>query len=340
MEIKKNVHPLWETLGLAYLGRHLDAVEAETIAALDAAGVKGAQFYKKYLGYLRPYVMDFQAAYQPGPDDSFLLGQAPDPEFFRTVVALAMELPELETALPQLGDGELRRRIAPFFALEDEAAPDLDSPQARFAFLQSLELAEGTKWKLFTLLEQPGEKLGAVFALYRRNRPAFEAVTEKHRVQLAPLLAQGVTPSPVLAGLLETVAEEHVALYPTAVFPFSEWVISATAFQGVLVEQLARSCQAAADSQAALPPLLKILGDRSKFQILCALRQGGKYNLELAEELGLTPATVSHHMGILLSNQLVTVEKREAKLRYRLDREAVGEVVKGLVGVFGLEDMV
>jgi len=34
------------------------------------------------------------------------------------------------------------------------------------------------------------------------------------------------------------------------------------------------------------------------------------------------------------------VEKREAKLRYRLDREAVGEVVKGLVGVFGLEDMV
>ena len=61
---------------------------------------------------------------------------------------------------------------------------------------------------------------------------------------------------------------------------------------------------------------------------------------DMAKELGLTPATVSHHMGILLSNQLVTVEKREAKLRYRLDREAVGEVVKGLVGVFGLEDMV
>ena len=99
------------------------------------------------------------------------------------------------------------------------------------------------------------------------------------------------------------------------------------------------SCQAAADRQATLPPLLKILGDRSKFQILCVLRQGGKYNSELAEELGLTPATMSHHMSILLANQLVTVEKREAKLRYQLNREAVGKVATGLAWVFGLEDM-
>ena len=38
---QKNVHPLWETLGLAYLDRHLDAVEAETIAALAHGGVRG-----------------------------------------------------------------------------------------------------------------------------------------------------------------------------------------------------------------------------------------------------------------------------------------------------------
>ncbi len=145
--------------------------------------------------------------------------------------------------------------------------------------------------------------------------------------------------TPTMAGLLDAVAEADVALYPTVAFPLSQWIISATAFQGVLIEQMERSCQAAADRQATLPPLLKILGDRSKFQILCVLRQGGKYNSELAEELGLTPATMSHHMSILLANQLVTVEKREAKLRYQLNREAVGKVATGLAWVFGLEDM-
>ncbi len=95
--------------------------------------------------------------------------------------------------------------------------------------------------------------------------------------------------TPTMAGLLDAVAEADVALYPTVAFPLSQWIISATAFQGVLIEQMERSCQAAADRQATLPPLLKILGDRSKFQILCVLRQGGKYNSELAEELGLTP---------------------------------------------------
>lgn len=339
MRIKQCVHPLLETLGLAYLGRHIDAVEAETIAALDAAGLEGAQFYKKYMGYLRPYAADFQSACPPASQDSFLLGQTPDPEFFRTVVGLAVELPDLEEAAARCSDGELRRRIAPFFALEEGAVPALDSPQDRFAFLQTLELAEGTKWKLFTLLEQPGEKLGEVFALYRRSRPAFEAAAEKHRAQLAPLLAQPVTPTPVMAELLSALAEPEAAVYPTAVFPLSEWVISATAFQGVLVEQLERSQQDAANDQAALPPLLKVLGDRSKFQILCALRQGEKYNLELAEELGLTPATVSHHMAILLGNQLVTVEKREAKLRYQLNREALGKLAGGLARVFGVEDL-
>ena len=80
--------------------------------------------------------------------------------------------------------------------------------------------------------------------------------------------------------------------------------------------------------------MLKLLGDKSKFEILCSLKERGKYNLEIAEELRLTPATASHHMGLLLSNQFVAVEKKDGKVYYRLNRETIEEMIRYLEGVF------
>ena len=64
------------------------------------------------------------------------------------------------------------------------------------------------------------------------------------------------------------------------------------------------------------------------------LKGTGKYNLEIAEELRLTPATASHHMGLLLSNQFVAVEKKDGKVYYRLNRETIEEMIRYLEGVF------
>lgn len=61
--------------------------------------------------------------------------------------------------------------------------------------------------------------------------------------------------------------------------------------------------------------ILKLLGDKSKFEILCLLKTHGRYNLEIAEELHLAPATASHHMSMLLSNHMVTVEKKDGRIR-------------------------
>ena len=58
------------------------------------------------------------------------------------------------------------------------------------------------------------------------------------------------------------------------------------------------------------------MSDGSKFDILLSLMSSPKYNLELAEELNLTAATVSHHMNVLLTYQLVSVEKRDGRVYY------------------------
>lgn len=76
---------------------------------------------------------------------------------------------------------------------------------------------------------------------------------------------------------------------------------------------------------------------------LCSLKERGKYNLEIAEELKLTPATASsstwtfhffHHMGILLCNHFVTVEKRDGKVYYQFNQEAYGEMIRLLEEIF------
>ncbi len=43
----------------------------------------------------------------------------------------------------------------------------------------------------------------------------------------------------------------------------------------------------------------------------------------IPEELRFTPATASRHMGILLSNHFVTVEKKDGKVYYRLNSETI-----------------
>ena len=61
----------------------------------------------------------------------------------------------------------------------------------------------------------------------------------------------------------------------------------------------------------------KLDWERMGFRIAGYARNGVEA-LEIAEELRLTPATASHHMGLLLSNQFVAVEKKDGKVYYRL----------------------
>ena len=55
---------------------------------------------------------------------------------------------------------------------------------------------------------------------------------------------------------------------------------------------------------------------------------------EIPEELRFTPATASHHMGILLSSHFVEVEKREGRVYYHLNQDTVREMIGFLEGIF------
>lgn len=75
---------------------------------------------------------------------------------------------------------------------------------------------------------------------------------------------------------------------------------------------------------------LKLLSDKSKFDILLALRQGPCYGAQLAQKLKLSAATISHHMAALLSLRLVQYDAQDNRIYYRLDRKRLEELLRRL----------
>ncbi|MEE0776101.1 MAG: winged helix-turn-helix domain-containing protein [Bacillota bacterium] len=332
MEInyKKELHPLLETLGLIYIMKNFQAVKAEIVSSLEEMKVDGEGFYKKNLSYLEEYVKEFEKKYVPNSNEDFFFGY--NTEFFLTVSAIAVEYPELETAIDTLTDEEILHIIESFFTEDGQQMPvRLDTMEKRFALIQSTEYSEDAKWKILTLLNNPLEKFKALFEIYRKNRPAFDHTVKKNKECLESLLSEAPSDvSPVMKNIITELTDGKVTVHLTAVFPLAEWMTSITVFQGVLTDKLNFYKKGLSDAREVLPTLLKILGDKSKFEILCSLKERGKYNLEIAKELQLTPATASHHMGILLSNHFVTVEKREGKVYYQLNRESIKEIIRYL----------
>lgn len=74
--------------------------------------------------------------------------------------------------------------------------------------------------------------------------------------------------------------------------------------------------------------VLKVLGDRSKFEILSYISDRRAYGSELAKHMGLTTATISHHMSALYTCGLVELEKENNRVFYRANKQAVEEVLE------------
>ena len=82
------------------------------------------------------------------------------------------------------------------------------------------------------------------------------------------------------------------------------------------------------NNRKRLVSLLKILADESKLEILALLKERRRYGGELAKELKLTTATISHHMGILVGNGLVTLNKEMNRVYYELDENAIRKLLE------------
>lgn len=75
------------------------------------------------------------------------------------------------------------------------------------------------------------------------------------------------------------------------------------------------------------PEVLKLLADKSKFEILKYIRDHSAYGSELAKHVNLTTATISHHMNALYEKGLVELEKENNRVFYRTNKKVIREVL-------------
>lgn len=68
---------------------------------------------------------------------------------------------------------------------------------------------------------------------------------------------------------------------------------------------------------------LKLLGDPSKYELLQTIKHKNAYGQELAKELNLTTATISHHVNALFSMGFIKMNKGENRIYYEMNKETI-----------------
>ncbi|WP_027965126.1 ArsR/SmtB family transcription factor [Halalkalibacillus halophilus] len=80
--------------------------------------------------------------------------------------------------------------------------------------------------------------------------------------------------------------------------------------------------------------ILKIMTDERRFQIMRLLKKRPHYGFELAQELGVSNSTITHHISILLSHQLVESRRDENRVYYSTNTEEMKTVLAQLETLF------
>lgn len=330
ISIKRELNPVFETICLLIMSRHFEQEKADVILALNDMGIEGETFYKNNLSILDKYLKSFRNNIVHHPQEDFFLGEY-NAEYYIFLATTLIEHPEWFTNFEEITTEQLIQSVVPLLLDDaDQQPPNLDTMEGCYSFLEALEIGETTKWKLITILKDPKRWFDILITICRTNIPAYEKAVREVKKDLDKLLKQCPEyVDPTFGKILNTFSKNPV-IYASLAAPLVELVGTSIGFLGLFVDKAFRSGKDGNKSKETLLFQLKTIGDKSKFEILCSLKSSPKYNLEIAEQLNLTAATMSHHMRILLSSGLVTIEKTKGKVYYHLDTEQIRSLISSL----------
>lgn len=335
MKLKKELNPIFETIGLCCYINYIDEVKEETIEALNHVGIDGQRFYDVNYPLINQYAEDFAARYLPHEDEEVLFGSMDlDMDTTYIVMASIIENPSWIETIDQVSEAEILETFSQMFVDEingDGLAPDLTTLDKRISFLNGQpELSDSAKWRTMLLLNDPKRYTRSMIEIYKQNLPAFEYTVSKNQTAIDDLVERLLREKFQHAAFEDLIGKfpEIQAIYPSVISPVVEWGISTTGFYGVLVNRAYGFGSLQEQEKSALLASLKMLSDKSRFEILTLLKKGAKYNLEIAEELQLSTPTASHHMNLLMTNGFVTIEKKDAKVYYHFIPEKIKELIQ------------
>ena len=321
--VVKKLNPYFEIIGLLYDSVRPESAEEEAWKkSARNRGLNPEELNRKIGPVIRKYHAAFQK-YRTGREmedfDFFFLHE--EPEFALFFQSICGEHPEWFAK-------EHMSWLHCMWGVGASVGP----------MIMGQAISGGLGWKFLLFLQEPVKKLQNLSRILKANFSAFEKAKEAVQKPLEKLMEdfqEGMEKEYLIAKI-----SGDVTAFPTLVCSGAEVISSnpesTTAYIGLFVKDIYKMLEKSRNNRKHLLPVLKALSDSSKFEILQSLLISPKYNLEIAEELKLSPPTVSHHMSVLLENGLVDVEKKEGKVYYTLSKERLREAVGELEKIFSI----
>lgn len=316
--MKLQLNPTFETFILLSGSTWGKKQKKEAIKQLDDLGINGAAFYAANFPVVERYFAAFASQMVESPGNAMFEDMCDELEIL--LVAVLLLHPEWLSDFDAVSDEEASA------AVHEVVADFLQSDNEPIEALAASELSDHTKWQIAALLQQPTQKLSLITEAVNANLPAFEYASAKAEADIAPLFTQlqeqldkGELP-PAIDTVWTLNPDAHMV--PSLAACLMILVFGEYCFVGLLSSKLfSGQGENLTEDEAAL--VAKSLSDASKLKILRVLKNAKLYNLEIARAVGLTPATTSHHMNMLLAAGLVEISKGDGKVYYGLCAEGI-----------------
>lgn len=227
-----------------------------------------------------------------------------------------------------------------------------DAPAPLFQQLEAFDLPAGDKWEIYrnlrdydsaleelkALLEPVARRIGPVLERYQ---PLLEQTADYWRDYFAVHSFRDFKAE--LLGVERETAEaaERVVWFWWMGFGQLHCYQSRDREAlniGVLVRR-ENSPKAAGYVQGNVQNILKLLSDKSKYDLLRRMVGRQSYGLELANEMGLTSGTISKHLNTLFSFGLLKLQRVNNRVYYQTDEGAVRLFLEQLAeGILGKQE--
>lgn len=341
--VKDKLNPIFETIVLLNLGYEIDKLKDNTISQLNDLGGNGEQIYQKLMKDFEKYVSTFQKNRVLSGEESFYFKDTSF-EFYISFITPFLINKDFVYQVSQMNNEEILRLIydhkdeifdinsQDFFI---ESFDDFKKLKNLVLFIESIQLTEGDKWKMFLVLQNPKEYYVHFAEIIKNNLKAYEvayqsieAFINKSMEVLLKNYNEDLMKSQLCIG--KNLNENINVVVPTMAFAFGAIVGLPECYYGLSLEKIFNELGKKSNSREYLIGCLKALSDKSKLEILVSLKVSPKYATELAEQLNLTTATVSHHMNTLLTCQMVYLEKENGRIYYHTNEATLNNIVEQL----------
>ena len=216
----------------------------------------------------------------------------------------------------------------------------LDVPEAEFPvfptlnhlmeYLRRNKHAEDVKWicaTLYCAVEEYLEELNGILrmavALFQEHLPD---LSQQYR-QTARYAREKLQNdfSSLFPGMEPEKTLKRITVYPSIMgFDGVSWNLETNdLYFGIYYQTILTLIEKYSDQSSLLICKLKAVSDKSRLEILHCLKAGALNGLEIANHVGLSPATVSRHANQLRNEGFLSTTKSGTSVFYNLDREKI-----------------